>query len=209
MKRSTLLTILLACAMLAPFSVYSQESSQTDRPNELYGGYGAFSVYYFNNNTSHEYASGGSYYYYESGDPSSAGTFFLGYNRLVNRFISVGIVFSYMHATNTLTGDYNYYDTIVSHGTSADHLISCVSRVNFLYLRKPFLTLYSGAAIGVTVDLNKATIDGAEYSDRKLKPAGQLTLFGIRAGKALGGFLEFGVGSNGILTAGISYKIKD
>lgn len=209
MKRSTLLTILLACAMLAPFTVYSQESSQADRPNELYGGYGAFSVYYFNNHTSHEYASGGSYYYYESGDPSSAGTLFLGYNRHMNKFISAGIVFSYMYATNNLTGEYNYYDSLVRTGTSADHLISCVSRLNFTYLTKPYLKVYSGVAIGVTVDLNKATIDGVEYSDRKIKPAGQLTLFGIRAGKALGGFLEFGVGSNGIITAGISYKIKD
>jgi len=76
-------------------------------------------------------------------------------------------------------------------------------------MNKPFLKLYSGVAIGVTIDLNKATIDGSEFTDRKIMPAGQLTLFGIRAGKALGGFLEFGVGTNGIVTAGISYKIKD
>lgn len=194
--------------MLAALPSYSQEVPQIARPNELYGGYGAFSVYYFNN-ISHDYNYANSYYYYDEGDPVSAGTFFLGYNRQVTRVVSIGIVFSYMQATNTLNGNYSYYDSISSTGTTSDNLLSGITRVNFTYITKPFLKIYSGAAIGVTIDLNKTTIDGSEFTDRKIMPAGQLTLFGIRAGKALGGFLEFGVGTNGIITAGISYQVKD
>jgi hypothetical protein len=157
-------------------------------------------------NISHDYYYDNSYsYYYDESDPTSAGTFLLGYNRQVTKVISVGIVFSYMHTTNTLSGYYSYYDSITSIGTTTDNLLSGISKVNFTYMNKPFLKLYSGVAIGVTIDLN----NGREYTDRKIMPAGQLTLFGIRAGKALGGFLEFGVGTNGIVTAGISYKIKD
>jgi hypothetical protein len=210
MKKTILPAILALFILSANSSVFSQDPHSLDRPNELYGGYGAFSVYYFTGNISHDYQYADSYYYYsDENDPSSAGTFFLGYNRQVNKVISVGVVFSYMHTTNTLSGYYSYYDSVTSIGTTKDNLLSGLSKVNFTYMNKPFLKLYSGVAIGVTIDLNKATIDGREYTDRKIMPAGQLTLFGIRAGKALGGFLEFGVGTNGIVTAGISYKIKD
>jgi hypothetical protein len=208
--KKAIFSFLIAGAMLTSFSSYSQEPvSQLDRPNDLYAGYGAFSVYYFTGNLSHSYQDLDSYYYYDENDPSSAGTFFLGYSRQVNRIISVGIVFSYMHTTNTLRTDYNYYDSTNTLGTTQDNLLSGITKVTFGYMNKPSLKLYSGVAIGVTVDLNKATIDGQDYTDRKIMPAGQLTLFGIRFGRAFGGFLEFGVGTNGIVLAGVNYRLKD
>jgi hypothetical protein len=53
------------------------------------------------------------------------------------------------------------------------------------------------------------TQNGISYYDRKLRPAGQLTLMGVRAGHKLAGFGEFGFGTNGIICAGISYRFGD
>jgi hypothetical protein len=209
MKKTTVAVLLALTFFSAATTLSAQEYSTLDQPNEIYGGYGAFSVFYFTGNLNHDYDYYPSYYYYDENDPTSAGTFFLGYNRQVTKVVSVGVAFSYMQTQNTLNGYYNYSDSISQMGTTTDNLMSAVTKVNFTYMNKPFLKLYSGAAIGVTIDMNKATINGIEYTDRRIMPAGQLTLFGIRAGKALGGFLEFGVGTNGIVLAGISYRIKD
>ncbi len=204
--KKTILFALLSGLLLHAAAIRAQESSPLDRPNEVYAGYGAFSVYYFTNNNHfyHDYDP----YYYDEEQPSSPGTFFIGYKRQVSRVISVGIDFSYMYRTNKYQAR-DYYDSVYSTGTSKDHLLCGLTKVTFGYINKPFLKLYSAAAIGFTVDLNSSVINGQDYTDRTIKPAGQLTLFGIRAGKALGGFVEFGVGTNGILLAGISYKFKD
>ena len=124
------LTSILIFSAFTPLS--AQESSSLEKPNELYGGYGAFSVYYFTGNLNHDYYYDNSYsYYYDENDPTSAGTFFLGYNRQVTKVVSVGIVFSYMHTTNTLNGYYGYYDSLTNMGTTNDHLLSGLTKVNF------------------------------------------------------------------------------
>jgi hypothetical protein len=211
MKKSTFLVTLMLFILSANAPLFSQELHSADRPNEIYGGYGAGSLYYFTGPINHYYKDLPYYYYSDEQDPTSIGTFFLGYNRHMGKVISIGFLVSYMH----LNQDFEYMkdpysnDTTVYIGQNKEDLITGMARVTFNYLRKPVLTIYSGAAVGVTVDLGSSTINGVSDTERKLKPAGQLTLFGLRAGKALGGFIEFGVGTNGIVTAGISYKIKD
>lgn len=92
---------------------------------------------------------------------------------------------------------------------SDDRLITGIARVTFCYLSKPMIRMYSGIGIGLTIDFGRATADGAVTTERKLWPGGQLTLMGLRVGRAFGGFLEFGFGSYGIMNAGLSYKFKD
>ena len=211
MKKTILLCTFAFALLAAASTLNAQETTEPGRPNELYLGYGAGSLYYFTGPIDHSY----DYYpyYYSTDDqlPTSAGTIFLGYNRSVSKVVSVGFVVSYMHLNQQL--DYSSvqygYDTTGYYGEINDNLITGMTRVIFNYMRKPVLTLYSGASIGATVDLSNSTINGRKDSERKLKPAGQLTLFGLRAGKALSGFFEFGVGTNGIVTAGISYRMKD
>lgn len=211
MKKVSLLLLLLTLAV--PGYLSAQESLILDRPNELYGGYGAGSLYYFTSPLNHNYRLVDYPYYYNTNedDPTSIGTFFLGYNRAVTKVLSIGFQISYMHLNQKIEyiGDPYGYDTVSYRGEYNDYLITGMARLTFHYLRKPALTLYSGASVGVTVDIGSATVNGQKDNERKLKPAGQLTLFGLRAGKALAGFLEFGVGTNGIVTAGISYRIKD
>jgi hypothetical protein len=92
-------------------------------------------------------------------------------------------------------------------GTSYDNLMSMIARIKFAYVNKGAIQVYSGVAIGITVDLNKVTFKGGpELTDKNLRPAGEVVLMGIRGGRKLGGFLEFGFGTNGIVKAGVSYK---
>ena len=93
--------------------------------------------------------------------------------------------------------------------TADDRLVTGIARVTFCYLNKPFIRMYSGIGIGLTIDFGKATVNGESTSERKLWPGGELTLMGLRFGRAFGGFLEFGFGSYGILNAGLSYKFAD
>ena len=209
MKKTTLLLLLLAVAALAPDYSFSQESPSLSRPNEIYAGYGALSLFYFTGNLDHNYNYEDSYYHdYDNEDPSSPGTFFIGYNRQLNKIVSIGAVLSYMHTNNTFK--YRDYNTSVYYtGTNHEYLLTEITKVTFSYLNRPSLKVYSGVGMGVTVDLNEATFEGTTQKDRKILPAGQLTFIGIRFGKAFGGFLEFGVGSNGIMQGGLSYRIAD
>jgi hypothetical protein len=211
MKKSVFLLTLILFIVSANISLLSQEIHSLDRPNEIYGGYGAGSVYYFASPIDHYYADIPYYSYSTEQEPTSIGTFFLGYNRHMGKVVSIGFVVSYMHLNQNIeyNNDPYSYDTTTFWGQNQDDLITGMARVTFNYVRKPVLTIYSGAALGMTIDLGSSTVNGFKDTERKLKPAGQLTLFGLRAGKALGGFIEFGVGTNGILIAGISYKIKD
>ncbi|HNW76449.1 MAG TPA: hypothetical protein PKJ28_06135 [Bacteroidales bacterium] len=208
MKKTSLLLLLLAVATLAPAYSFSQENTSPSRPNEIYVGYGALSLFYFTGNLDHNYDD--PYYYqdYTNQDPSSPGTFFIGYNRQLNKVISIGIVLSYMQTTNSFKY-HDDYSSVSLKGTNQESLITEITRVTFGYLNRPSLKVYSGIGMGVTIDLNEATFDGTTQKDRKILPAGQLTFIGIRFGKAFGGFVEFGVGSNGIMQGGLSYRIAD
>jgi opacity protein-like surface antigen len=205
--KKTLLLLLLAVATLAPAYSFSQESTSPSRPNEIYGGYGALSIFYFTGNLDHNYDD--SYYHnYDNQDPSSPGTFFIGYNRQLNKVVSIGIVLSYMQTTNSFEY-HDYNSSLTYNGTNHESLITEITRVTFGYLNRPSLKVYSGIGMGVTIDLNEANFEETTQKDRKILPAGQLTFIGIRFGKAFGGFVEFGVGSNGIMQGGLSYRIAD
>jgi hypothetical protein len=201
--------ILLMCGLMSfSVSAISQKTSQAELPNEVYAGYGAGSVFYFTRvSQAHNGMSSSSHDYLQS-----AGTFFLGYTRNFNRVVSMGVLFSYMPSSTDLTSNYIYenngYGSSTT-GSATDDLLGAITRITFSYVNKPVFRIYSGVAIGVTVDLGKTTINGQTDKTRKLIPAGQLTMFGVRFGRALGGFIEMGIGTQGIINAGITYKIRD
>ena len=200
----------------------SQKNEQWALSNEVYGGYGAGSIFYFTGRMKHtgEYPTELSYYngrYLTNIDfntPASAGTFFLGYDRSLNKVISMGCMFGYQNFSYNGTASYsNIYGSPVDSSliklSSNDMLLTVIARLQFSYVNKPSIRMYSGIGIGITVNFGKGTIGEKESTERRLWPAGQLTLMGLRFGRALGGFFEFGFGSYGIINAGISYKFKD
>jgi hypothetical protein len=93
--------------------------------------------------------------------------------------------------------------------TVNNNLIMGIARVTFNYVNKPVIRMYSGIGIGLTINLSSVKLNGQTDHDRKLLPGGQLTLMGLRFGRAFGGFVEFGFGTYGIVNAGLSYKFKD
>ena len=69
--------------------------------------------------------------------------------------------------------------------------------------------MYSGVGLGVTMNYYQEKQPDQTQTGQTIWPAAQLTLLGFRVGRALSFFGEFGVGTNSILNAGISYKFGD
>ncbi len=205
--KGILLTIGLSVLTL---TALSQRSSQADLSNEFYAGYGAGSIFYFTGISNKSYQG----QYSNSSDKylRSAGTFYMGYNRTLNRVISLGINFSYMPANTEYYHylyDYETHSSTDETWTATDNLLGALTRITFSYLNRPMFRIYSAFALGVIVDCGKVNYNGESFSKRNIYPGIQLTMFGVRFGRALGGFLEMGFGTSGIVNAGISYKIKD
>jgi hypothetical protein len=203
MKKIILITVAI---LVAGISVsYGQDSDakvkkprqdQSELYNNFYLSYGLGSVFYF---IDHEGASA----------DYTTGTFQLGFSRSFNKVIAVGFVVSY---TNIGRTDQNYYypDQTVNNEVT-DNLWQGIATVRFQYLNRSSFCMYSGIGIGVTMDnyTNKNVGSGSTTKGQNLYPAVQLTLLGFRVGHALSFFGEFGVGTNSIINAGVSYKFGD
>ena len=185
-------------------SAVSKPSSPT-LSNDIYGGYGGFSIFYFVGNISPSFNS---FYSYDLNNAQSIGTFSLGYARALNPVVNMGFLFGYQNLQRKGTANAGYSDVGVP-VTVNDNLIMGMARVTFNYLHKPVIHMYSGVGIGITINLATSKGTGISESERKLIPGGQLTLMGIRFGRAFGGFVEFGFGTYGIINAGLSYKFAD
>jgi hypothetical protein len=188
----------------------STKHSQTTLYNEVYAGYGGLSIFYFTGRMKHsgdfptEYISNSKFT-----EPQSVGNFFIGYSRSLNSVVSIGMKFGYQSFTYSGTGLYPYSPDSAMSLVAYDRLVTGIARVTFCYLNKPAVRIYSGIGIGLTIDFGKVTVNGFTTSERKLWPGGELTLMGLRFGRAFGGFVEFGFGSYGIVDAGLSYKFSD
>ena len=173
--------------------------------NDLYGGYGGFSLFYFTG------VASGSFDLVRSehlNDIQSAGTFFLGYQRSLNKVVSTGFLIAYQNFHRSGTGYSSNSGTTVPL-TVDNNLLMGLARVTFCYLNKRAIRMYSGVGIGITINLMKQKVESTSSSDRALLPGGELTLMGLRFGRAFGGFVEFGIGTYGIINAGLSYKFSD
>jgi hypothetical protein len=214
--------LIMVFVLMCSFS-YSQNTETTAKTtgknsqaillNDFYGGYGALSIFYFTGRMNHssDYPTETNHFSNQKfTEPASAGNFYLGFARSLNKVVSVGFVFGYQnfHYTGTAKIVLNGNDSLLRI-VSDDRLVTGMARVTFCYLNRPFIRMYSGIGIGLTIDFGKATVNGEPTSERKLWPGGELTLMGLRFGRAFGGFVEFGFGSYGIVNAGLSYKFSD
>jgi opacity protein-like surface antigen len=173
----------------------NKKKRQADLPNDFYISYGTGTVYYFieNNNMKAN---------------SLSGTFLLGFSRSLNTVIAVGFQMSYtMIGRSETTYNYAYNNSYTSDRT--DNLWQGIANVRFRYLNTPTFCMYSGVGMGVTMDFYNDTYNGTNTKGQKLLPAAQLTLLGFRVGRSLSFFGEFGIGTNSILNAGVSYKFSD
>lgn len=172
-----------------------EKRSQADLPNDFYASYGTGTVFYF----------------IEREDLKAntlSGTFLVGFSRSLNKVIAVGFQLSYTKIGRSGTSyDYSYNSSYTHEIT--DNLWQGIANVRFRYLNTPSFSMYSGVGMGVTMDFYQETENTTKSSGQKLLPAGQLTLLGFRVGRAFSFFGEFGIGTNSIVNAGVSYKFSD
>ena len=204
MKKMILLTVALLIAGTA--SLYAQtheaksknqKNDQSDLYNDFYISYGTGTVFYFMDNEGMK-------------ANTLSGTFLVGFARSMNKVIAVGFQLSY---TNIGRSEINYsgYPNQTSYTTEmTDNLWQGLANVRFRYLNKPSFCMYSGIGMGVTMDYYSKSATGTPTTKgQKLLPAAQLTLLGFRVGRAFSFFGEFGIGTNSIINAGLSYKFGE
>lgn len=196
------------------------KSDQSQLFNEVYVTYGLGSLYIFTGTGNHgdpSFYNGyyGNYYYYDDNyQINTAGSFAIGYNRMLNHIIMLGFTGSYQNlyyskVYHAQTIDYTDSTYTASYN---DNVLSGIAKVTFNYVNKPMVRVYSGVGMGVAVDLYNVQGTGAKdkkVSDRKILFAGQVTFMGVRIGRKLGGFCEFGIGTNSIVAGGVSYQFGD
>jgi hypothetical protein len=202
--KKILIPLLFVATLLIGMSGFAQNERTTKEWfNDISVSYSAGSIFYFTGNINHpDYPSE---FYDDDSDPHGFGAFALSYHRKMNNVIALGFNFSYVN----LWHDADDYSSMSTSQTYYDNLLNMLASVRFMYVNKPTFTMYSGICFGMTMDFGKTTFLGKDYTDRKLYPGGQLTLMGIRVGRAFGGFAEFGIGTLGIATAGLSYRLGD
>lgn len=200
MKKFIAVLLLISCWMAAPVSSSAQETTgkqkkdQADLQNEFAASYGTGTLFYFIENKNMK-------------GNTLSGTFGLTYMRAVNPVIGVGFQVSYTQIGRTES--VNYYGTAPYTNSLTDNLWQGMAFVRFRYINSPSFCMYSGIGMGVTMDYYSEIVESTSTSGQELFPAGQLTMIGIRVGRSLAFFGEFGIGTNYILNAGISYKFAD
>lgn len=201
MKKLAFIILLLGIS----FSVFSQNDSikpksETSNIN-IYGGYGIGTIYVFTKKVGHDYTLP-----YDVGEftpVSSYGSFVVGFDGNVSKVVSIGFDFSYI----PLSYSGKMSDSTHTKLNYKDNVLSGMIKLQLNYINKPMVRAYSGLSLGVSYIFSSVTDDKyISISTKTIRPAGQLTLMGIRVGKKLCGFGEFGFGTNGIILVGVNYK---
>ena len=221
MKKLILVT--LAFLLVVSFSTSAQNSEQppvskkkTDQSklyNEVFVGYGIGSLYLFTGTVDHSNFNYGYSYNSATTDVRSDGALIFGYNRMLNRVVMLGFTGSYFNVNYDRTYNHSDYGSnYVGIVKFNDNLLNGMAKITFNYVNKPMIRVYSSIGMGITVDLASALGNqpgDVKQTDRKIFPSGQLTFMGLRFGRTFGGFCEFGIGTNAIVTGGINYQFGD
>lgn len=127
------------------------------------------------------------------------GSINLTYERRLKDWVSLGISGSFNPVHGHILSKKNLnYDIYW-------YVISLMPQVNFYYLRTDLVSLYSGLAVGGSLYLEEdRNIDGKNKYETNFNVAFQVNGIGIRVGKQVAGYAEFGFGNKGIINLGIS-----
>lgn len=202
MKKLVFIIFLLGIS----FSVFSQNDSIVKPKSEtsninVYGGYGIGTIYVFTKKVKHDYTL--PYDISEFTPVSSCGSFIIGFDANVSKIVSIGFDFSYIPLN--YTGKMS--DSVHTTMNYKDNVLSGMIKLQLNYINKPMVRAYSGLSLGVSYIFSSVTDNkNISLSTKTIRPAGQFTLMGIRVGKKLGGFGEFGFGTNGVVVVGVNYK---
>jgi hypothetical protein len=135
-------------------------------------------------------------------DVTGYGSFNVQYQYSVSKLIKVGATFAFNPGNFSIRFDKG------STQYSTNSFISLMPRVDFVYVNRGIFQLYSGLALGATYYHFKNN-----YSNKPDDSSSGLSFnfhvngMGVRVGKSIGGFLEFGFGCLGIFNFGVSAKL--
>ncbi|MEI7982911.1 MAG: hypothetical protein WCI71_14760 [Bacteroidota bacterium] len=86
------------------------------------------------------------------------------------------------------------------------YVISVMPRIDFVYLNKGIFSMYSGIQVGASLILWRDRQGSATFTDSGVSAAFHINAFGIRVGKEIGAYMEWGYGFRGTFNVGISGK---
>lgn len=137
-------------------------------------------------------------YYYE-GPLRTSGVWGLVYGYRVSRPIEVGVSLSYAAYWRDLMRASDR--SVASH--QREHYVTLMPFARFMWLNRRSVQLYSAVQLGCQWGYKKYYMDG--YSGFTYL-TGQFTPFGIRVGRRLFGYVEWGIGARGLFVGGIGYS---
>ncbi|MDD4603718.1 MAG: hypothetical protein PHF97_07920 [Bacteroidales bacterium] len=124
----------------------------------------------------------------------------LEYHRHLAPWVAVGASVSVNPISTVIRGksgidfSYNYY------------LLTVMPRVDFYYVHKGLISMYSGVQVGASYVFWQDRTGNSVSTDSGISAAFHINAFGIRIGKEIGAFMEWGYGFRGVVNFGISGK---
>ncbi|NCA75524.1 MAG: hypothetical protein EOM90_04250 [Alphaproteobacteria bacterium] len=124
----------------------------------------------------------------------------LEYNRFLQPWVSVGGSLSFNPISTEITSTKGFRFTY------SYYVLSVMPKVNFYYLRKGIFSMYSGVEAGCALILWRDRQGQTTVTDGGMSFAFQVNGLGIRIGKEIGGFMEWGFGFRGVVNFGLSAR---
>lgn len=187
-----LLAVLFTLLVASPAS-----SAPPPRPNELHVGLGDRGMMFeFNDAFGDIFATIFSLGHLSYGETGGSPQFTAGYERWLNRWASLGASGAYVTSHRTV-----YWDD-VRQSDEEQSLFVVMGDARAHWLRRPSVQLYSGLSLGIANW-------GYKYASHSSSEGGlafQLTPIGVRIGRDLGAYAEFGLGHGSALRAGLSKR---
>ena len=119
----------------------------------------------------------------------------------VSKVVGVGGIFVYGQKTGDL-----YVDGQVK-GENTNHYLTLMPAMKLDWLRKQNFGMYSKLAVGAAYRMEKN--DAIDYKETGMHMNWQVSLLGLEAGSpTVRGFVELGMGEQGVLLAGLRYKFN-
>lgn len=135
------------------------------------------------------------------------GAYSFSYVFRVCKFLWLGGEVSYSHFCSKV------YDklTDVQIGKDRVQMVSLMSKIRFSFMNSKYVTLYAGFSLGAGIAIDTYKRDRAtEFlpTETQWHLTGQLTPFGVKAGKSFFGFAEIGFGYKGFGVIGFGYHFN-
>lgn len=95
----------------------------------------------------------------------------------------------------------------MAEGRYSNDFLAGAIEIDYLYLSKPHLQLYSGMGFGVAFNSENNQVFTTSQTDENVKFIYHMNVIGIRVGGTVGFFLEAGYGYRGMARAGLNIMI--